>query len=145
MNSSLQQEIDGVVFIVLDELVFQALTASPLAAFDKLHFGALQPQYGRKMEQCGNLSALPSLWAHYYIRDRVAKDFDWDTRKVNANDIEKFIEKTVVTGESARKVATQPEPSLLQRPLSEYISGKVERWWSNSLFLTLDRMCVIVA
>src|SRR5690606_4251261 len=83
----------------------------------------------------------PSLWAHYYIANRIAKQNRWDVSKVSADDIETFLRNSPqYKAEGTRKLSTNLNYLYLVGGLADYSSKRVERWWVNCLFLALDRI-----
>jgi hypothetical protein len=133
--------IRGVDYVVADELVFQALTSKHSHRFDKLALFAFNLSYAGKWTRARNEQRRPALWANHYIRDRVARDFDWDTTKISSDDIERFVgtdERYKAQG--ARKLATNLNYLYQLGRLKELNTSRVERWWVDALFLTLDRL-----
>lgn len=128
-------------YVIVDELVFQALTAGHTDRFDKLAMTAFNLGYAGKFKGASKDQRRPTLWAMHYVRDRVAKDFGWDDRRINADDIESFIQgdrrwKAVTT----RKLSTNLNHLYKIGKLGALSSPKVERWWVDALFLALDRI-----
>jgi hypothetical protein len=81
------------------------------------------------------------MWANAYIRDRVAGALNWDTKKVNTDDIEAFVSGDKrYKAQTSRKLATNLNYQYLIGGLSGFSSQKIERWWVNALFLALDRL-----
>lgn len=128
-------------FIVADELVFQALTFPHSKSFDKLAVFALNFAFAGKWSGAEAAQRRPALWAFYYIRDRVAEQFNWDTKKVTADDIQRFVEGSAqYRAKSARKLSTNLKYLYEIGGLAAFASKRVERWWVDSLFLALDRI-----
>ena len=128
-------------YVVVDELVFQALTAEHTERFDKLAMTAFNLGYAGKFRGASAGQRRPTPWAMNYVIDRVAKAFAWDGRRISADDIENFIAadprwKAATT----RKLSTNLNHLYRIGKLDTLGSPKVERWWIDSLFLALDRI-----
>ncbi len=134
--------VEGIDYIVADEIVFQALTFDHSPRFDKLAMFALNFSYAGKFARATAEQRRPALWAHHYIRDRLGKQLNWDTSKVDANDIEDFLESSPqYKGQiSRRKTATNLNYLYEAGRLVELKDSRIERWWVDSLFLALDRI-----
>jgi hypothetical protein len=133
--------VNGVDYIVVDELVFQALTSEHSKRFDRLALFAFNFSYVGRWKGAEPFQQRPALWALHYIEDRVAKDFDWDTSKISADDIERFVRADRrYTGKTTRKLATNLNYLYTVGDLRSFASAKVERWWVDALFLSLDRL-----
>jgi hypothetical protein len=137
----LNRLIDRVDYVIVDELVFQAMTSSHSTRFDKLALFAFNFSYVGIWAGATRSQRRPALWAYHYVRDRVARNFDWNTSIVDANDIEQFVAgdkryKAV----SARKLATNLNYLYKIGRLEQFNTARVERWWVDALFLALDRL-----
>jgi hypothetical protein len=134
--------IDGTDYIVADEIVFQALTFEHSTRFDKLAMFALNFSYAGKFARATVEQRRPALWAHHYIRDRLGNQLNWDTSKVNADDIDAFLKDSPqYKGQiSRRKTATNLNYLYEAGRLNELRNSRIERWWVDSLFLALDRV-----
>lgn len=127
--------------LVVDELVFQALTSRHSVRFDKLALFAFNFSYVGRFKRARPGQRRPALWAHHYIRDRVAGERGWDTRRVSADDIEAFTRASpLYQAEGARKLATNLNHLYRIGRLSDFATEKVERWWVDALFLAMDRL-----
>lgn len=132
---------DGEDHLIVDELVFQALTGPSGDRFDKLALFAFNLSYAGRFKGARQGQRRPALWAHHYIRDRVALKRGWNTRRVSADDIEAFtVADERYKAEGARKLATNLNHLYRIGRLSEFASDRVERWWVDALFLTMDRL-----
>lgn len=133
--------ISGVDHLIADELVFQAITADHGPRFDKLALFAFNFSYVGRWNGATPHQRRPALWAHYYVKQRVADDLKWDAKRINADDIEQFVLKSPnYVAKTARKLATNLNYLYAVGRLSEFASASVERWWVDSLFLALDRI-----
>jgi hypothetical protein len=133
--------IDGQDYIVADELVFQALNFEHSSEFDKLGLFAFNFSYVGKWKGAEEYQSRPALWAHHYIVDRVAREFNWKVSQISADDIQKFVQSDRrYHAKTARKLATNLNYLYEIADLSDFKSDRVERWWINSLFLALDRL-----
>lgn len=132
----------GSDFVIVDELVFQALNFRHSANFDKLALFAFNLSLVGTWKRALPYQRRPSLWAYHYIVDRFGPELGWSGLRVSANDIERFVQNdTRYRAQTARKLATNLAYLYRQGRLSEYNSKKAERWWISSLFLILDRVC----
>jgi hypothetical protein len=133
--------IGGVDHLVADELVFQAITAPHTANFDHLALFALNFSYVGKWSGADVTQRRPALWAHHYIRDKVAKEYNWDVRRINARDIQSYVEGDPrYQAKSAGKLSTNLNYLYRIGHLSAFNDAKVSRWWVDALFLALDRL-----
>src|SRR3546814_18064497 len=80
----------GIDFVVVDELVFQAVSFRHSAAFDKLALFAFNLSRVGRWKKAAPYQDRPALWAFHYLSERVARDFGWNTRQISADDIERF-------------------------------------------------------
>lgn len=132
---------NGVSFIELDELVFQAITSEHSARFDKLALFAFNFSYagiwkGSRVDQ-----RYPALWARNYVIDRVADAYGWDTAKISSNDIEGYLRNAPkFMAETFRKVSTNLNFLYDIGGLGEYKTKRIERWWVDAVFLAIDRL-----
>lgn len=132
----------GVDFVVVDELVFQALNFRHSANFDKLALFAFNLSLVGSWKRAAPYQRRPALWALHYVADRLGPELGWSTKTVTANDIERFVSTdSRYRGQTARKLATNLAYLYGQGRLSEFKSKQAERWWLSALFLTLDRAC----
>jgi hypothetical protein len=126
--------------LLADELVFQALNFEHSDRFDHLALFALILSLAGTWSDARPYQRRPALWAHHYVGDRVGSDFNWDASRVSADDIEKFVMNDArYRAKSARKLATNLNFLFRVGGLRNYASKRVERWWVDALFLTLDR------
>lgn len=127
--------------IVADELVFQAINFEHSERFDRLAIIAFNLSYAGRFKPSAPNQRRPALWAHWYVRDRVAKQFRWDVSKVNANDIERFVfDDPRYHAQSARKLATNLNHLYKMGRLGDLTSERIEGWWVDALFLAMDRL-----
>lgn len=133
--------VGGVDHLIFDELVFQAITSAHSARFDKLALFAFNFSYVGRWARARQQQKRPALWAFHYIKDRVAADFDWDVKRVTADDIERFVASDPrYKAQGARKLATNLNYLYLIGRLGEFGEPRVDRWWVDALFLALDRI-----
>ena len=134
--------IDGIDYIVADEIVFQALTFDHSPRFDKLAMFALNFSYAGKFARATVEQRRPALWAHHYVRDRLGKQLKWDTSKVTADDIDNFLKNSpnYKGQDSRRKTATNLNYLYEAGRLVELKDSRIDRWWVDCLFLALDRI-----
>jgi len=135
------KSIKGVDHIVADELVFQAITEEHSARFDKLALFAFNFSFVGKWSGASPDQRRPALWSYFYVHDRVARQFRWNTNLVSADDIENFVSSdSRYKAKTARKLSTNLNYLYSIGRLSEFASPRVERWWVDALFLALDRL-----
>lgn len=133
--------INGVDHVICDELVFQALNFPHSNSFDFLALFAFNLSVVGVWKGADRPQRRPALWANAYIRERVAGVFDWDTSKINADDIESFVSGDPrYKAKGARKLATNLNHQYLVGGLSGFSTQRIERWWVDALFLALDRL-----
>lgn len=133
--------INGVDYLIADELVYQAITADHSTRFDKLALHAFNLSYVGIWKGADDFQRYPALWAYHYIKKRVAQDFKWDVSKISADDIESFVSQDRrYAAKTARKLATNLNYLYRVGRLADFADGRVDRWWVDALFLTLDRL-----
>lgn len=133
--------IEGLDFVICDELVYQAVSFPHSKDFDLLALFAFNLSMVGTWKGASPSQSRPALWANAYIRERVAGYFDWDVAKVNADDIENFVSKDPrYQAKTTRKLATNLNHQYLVGGLSGFATSRIERWWVNALFLALDRI-----
>ena len=121
--------------------MFQALKTKHTQRFDKTALFAFNFSYVGSFAGASAAQRRPALWAHWYVRDRLAKQQKWDFGSVDANDIERFIfDDPRYKAQSARKVATNMAHLYKIGHMDEMRTEKVERWWVDSVFLAMDRL-----
>ena len=130
----------GVDYVIADELVFQALSYPHSKAFDRIALFAFNLSMVGVWQGAKPYQRWPALWANHYIRDRVARDLGWDTKAIDADDIEKFVKSDVrYVAEGARKLATNLNYLYIVGGLPDFSNPTIHRWWVDCLFLALDR------
>lgn len=133
--------VDGVDYIVADELVFQAILDDHSARFDKTALFAFNLSRVGSWKGAAPYQRWPALWAYHYVVEQVSQRFNWDARRVNADDIERFVlTDSRYRAQTGRKLATNLNYLFQIGRLQEFSSPDVERWWVDALFLALDRV-----
>lgn len=133
--------VNGIDYVVADELVFQALNFRHSSTFDKLALYAFHLSMAGRWRRAQANQSRPAMWAFHYLVDRVGNEFGWETRRISADDIERFlIESPRYRAKTARKVATNLNYLYKQGKVSDFNKKRPERWWISAIFLTLDRM-----
>lgn len=133
--------IGGEAHLVVDELVFQALSLDHAPRFDKLALFALNFSFAGKWARQRRGQRYPARWAGAYVRDRYGSQLGWDFSKVSANDIERFlVNDSRYRAEGARKVSTNLYYLFRLGGLKDIHDRKIQRWWVDALFLALDRI-----
>lgn len=132
---------NGTDLICADELVFQALRWDHNSAFDRLALFAFLFSFAGKWKGAGKEQRRPAMWANAYVRERLAKELDWQERRVTADDIQKFVSGDQrYKAETSRKLATNLNYLLHIGKIGEFAEAKITRWWVDCLFLALDRI-----
>lgn len=132
--------VDGVDTLIVDELVFQAITEDHSDRFDKLALTTFNLSNVGIWLGADDYQKEPALWAHFYIRDRLAKALNWNTSAITANDIEDFVKRDHrYTGQTSRKLATNLNYLLQNGRIDEIAKPRIERWWVDAMFSALDR------
>lgn len=133
--------VDGQDMIVADELVFQALSWDHGPAFDRVALFAFIFSYAGRWKGAKAYQRRPAMWANAYVRDRVAKELDWNENRITANDIQRFVDDDPrYEAETSRKLATNLNFLLHIGHVGEFSDKRVSRWWVDCLFLALDRL-----
>lgn len=132
--------VDGVSTLVVDELVFQAITEDHSPRFDKLALITFNLSNVGIWRGADDYQRYPALWAHYYVKERLARQLQWQSGAVTADDIEMFVKSDRrYTAQTARKLATNLNYLYHNGRLEELVTSKIERWWVDGLFVALDR------
>jgi hypothetical protein len=136
------QIIDGENYVIVDELVFQALTAEHSERFDMLALFALHWSMVGLWKGATKGQRYPALWAQNYITNHVAKDLDWDSSKITANDIEEYLRnnRKFVASTSYYKVSRNLNYIYEIGDVERLQTPRIERWWVDALFLAVDRI-----
>lgn len=135
------ESINGVDHLCADELVFHSLNWPHSQRFDKLALFAFILSLAGRWKQAHKEQRRPAMWANAYVRERVAKDFEWNASRVSAKDIEKFVrEDPRYEAKTAAKLGSNLAYMFSSGRLNDFSSKKVEQWWVDCLFLALDRI-----
>ncbi len=133
--------IGGIDHLIVDELVYQALTADHTDRFDKLAIFAFNLSRVGQWKGAAEYQRYPALWAFHYVMRRIAGDLKWNVQEFSADDIEQFVSRDKrYAAKTARKLATNLAYLYRIGHLADFRSPHVERWWVDALFLTLDRL-----
>lgn len=131
----------GTDYLIADELVFQAISSSHTAKFDRLALFSFNFSYCGRWEGASPAQRRPALWAFHYIRDRVASEFNWETRRVSADDIAQYVGSDPrYQAKTVRKLSTNLSYLYMIGGLADFASPRVSAWWVDTLFLALDRL-----
>lgn len=132
---------DGIDYLIVDELVFQALSFEHSDRFDHLAlFAFLLSRVGR-WSGAERYQQRPALWAFHYIADHIGTVYEWNTNRISPKDIEGFLNQSHnYRGQTTRKLATNLTYLLNVGGIRKMAGKKVERWWTDAVFLALDRM-----
>lgn len=127
-------------FLLVDELVFQAIKFPHSRRFDTLALFAFILSMAGHWKGAYPYQQRPAMWAHHYVSDRYADVFNWDASKINADDIEHFVQADKrYKAKGARKLATNLNYLFKVGHIEDLASKSVSRWWADAIFLTLDR------
>lgn len=127
--------------ILVDELVFQALTSEHTPLFDNLAIFAFNFSYVGAWTGQREGQRRPALWALNYVRDRVAGAFEWDTSRVNADDIERYmLGDSRYQAQGARKLSTNLNYLYRKGGLGRLTEERINRAYVDAVFLALDRL-----
>jgi hypothetical protein len=133
--------IDGDDYIVVDELIFQALTSKHTKRFNELAVFALSLSHVGKFKGAALWQETPSLWAKRFVSDWIGRRHNWIVGKISADHIENFIASDKrYKGKTTRKVSTNLAFLLEQAEVYEMFSERITYWWVDAVFLTLDRL-----
>jgi hypothetical protein len=133
--------IEGRDHLLVDELVFQALEFQHSDHFDRLALFAFIYSMVGSWKGAKPYQQRPALWAHHYVADRVAHNFNWNTSRVSADDIEEFVTSNRnYRAKTARKLSTNLNFLFAVGGLSQIASNRVNRWWVDAMYLALDRI-----
>jgi hypothetical protein len=137
----LNAPIDGRDYLLVDELVFQALQFEHSEHFDKLALFAFIYSMVGTWKGAKLYQQRPALWAHHYVADRVGRSLNWSTSQVSADDIERFVTSDRrYRAQTARKLSTNLNFLFRVGKLNHLASKRVERWWIDAMCLALDRL-----
>ena len=132
---------NGESLICTDELVFQAISGEHSQAFDKLALFAFLLSFVGKWSGARHYQRRPAMWANAYVREHLATVLNWDTERVSADDIQRFIGSDKrYKAKTSRKLATNLNYILHCGRIQDFADPRVTRWWVDCLFLALDRM-----
>ena len=132
---------NGSDVICADELVFQALSWEHSPSFDRIALFAFLISFAGKWKGSQGYQRRPSMWANSYVRERLARELNWNTSKVSANDIEIFVKGDPrYKADTTRKLATNLAHLFKSGGLKEFPKSGINRWWVDCLFLALDRI-----
>lgn len=132
---------DGIDYVLVDELVYTALTTRHSQQFDKLALLTFNTSLVGRWKGAASYQNRPALWAHFYIRDRIADQLEWTPSFATADDIDKFVSSDArYVGATSRKLATNLAYLYKLGRLRDFTSKKPEKWWVSGIFMTLDRV-----
>ncbi len=127
--------------MIVDELVFQALQSDHSPRFDSLALFAFNFSYAGLWSGARADQRYPALWARNYVRKRLNSELNWDTTKISAADIEKFLRiSPQFKAQTYTKVATNLNYLYEVGGLERLAKPRIERWWVDAVFLALDRL-----
>lgn len=129
-------------WIAFDELVFQAVSFDHSAHFDRLALFAFNISLVGSWQGARRYQHRPALWSNRYIVERLAFEYKWDVSKVNADDIQSFLDGDVrYKAQTSRKLSTNLSFLYQIGGLRSMVADTIERWWMNASFLAADRLC----
>ena len=126
--------------IAFDELVFQATAFEHSLDFDRLALLAFNLSLVGTWQGAKAWQRRPALWSNRYIVERLEHEHRWDISKVDADDIQAFLEGDArYRGRTTRKHSTNLAYLYRLGGLRDVVSSRIERWWMNAAFLAADR------
>lgn len=129
-------------WISFDELVFQAVFFDHSAHFDRLALFAFNLSLVGSWQGARHFQRRPALWSNRYIVERLAHTHGWDVTKVNADDIQAFLDSDDrYKAKTSRKLSTNLNFLYQIGGLDSVVADTIERWWMNASFLAADRLC----
>uniref|UniRef100_E6VQK2 Uncharacterized protein n=1 Tax=Rhodopseudomonas palustris (strain DX-1) TaxID=652103 RepID=E6VQK2_RHOPX len=142
INFFLFNEIkNGVDYLIVDELVFQAISFDHTSRFDHLALYAFILSMVGRWRGAENYQERPAMWAFHYVADRLGSRANWDSQVVSADDIQSFVDKDDrYKAKTSRKLATNLNFLLRTGGIEQFASKHADRWWVDAIFLTLDRL-----
>lgn len=137
----LNHVVAGESVILVDELVYHALTRPHGSDFDALALLAFNNSYVGRWVGAEQWQRYPAAWAYFYVTQRLSGQLLWDAASVTADDIEKFVARDArYTGETSRKLATNLAYMYKVGGLERFSASTVTRLWADAVFLCLDRI-----
>lgn len=131
---------NGIDFVCVDELIFQAVNFNHSANFDRLALVAFHLSRVGHWKKAARYQSRPALWAFHYLADRIGSQRGWSTRSISADDIEDFVSRdSRYKAKTSRKLATNLSYLYKLGRVKDFESTKPQQWWLNALFLSLDR------
>jgi len=126
--------------IAFDELVFQATGFEHSLDFDRLALLAFNLSLAGSWQGAKAWQRRPAIWSNRYIVERLEHVHGWDVSKVDADDIESFLQRDArYRGRTTRKHSTNLAYLYRLGGLEDVVSSRIERWWMNATFLAADR------
>jgi len=133
--------IGGRDHLLVDELVFQALEFEHSKHFDRLALFAFVYSMVGSWKGAKPYQQRPALWAHHYVADQVARSLNWNTSRISADDIEKFVTADPrYRAKTSRKLSTNLNFLFEVGGLTDLASKQIGRWWVDAMYLALDRI-----
>lgn len=130
--------------IACDELVFQALSFDHSPEFDTLALFTFNLSLVGRWKGAREYQRRPALWSNRYIIEKLANIHNWDVSKVNADDIQNFLENdSRYFAATSRKLSTNLSYLYRLGNLEATVAHRVERWWMNAVFLAADRFSLL--
>lgn len=128
-------------FIIVDELVYWAVTKTHTTEFDRLATFALNLSLVGQWGGANPTQRYPAEWAKHYIVEKIYKKGKWNTASISADDIESYIiSNSAYKAQGARKIATNLAYIYSIANISSFRIGAKETWWGSAVFLALDRI-----
>lgn len=135
------KQIDGEDYLIVDELVFQALAWEHSKAFDRVALFAFLLSRVGIWHRASPDQARPAMWANAYVKEFVARKAKWNEKFIDVNSIEEFISNDPrYLGKTTRKLSTNLNYLLKIGDIQSFGQKGVSRWWVDCLFLALDRL-----
>jgi len=132
---------NGIDHVLVDELVYHALSFDHSSDFDRLALMIFNFSFVGSWRGASPDQQRPALWAHHYISDRLSRAFNWETSFVTADDIEQFVLSSPnYKAKTSRKLSTNLNFLYRIGKLGSFRSSKAENWWIAGLYSAADRI-----
>ena len=136
----LNSVVEGENTLIVDELIYQAITFDHSDHFDKVALVAFLNSYVGHWQGAHDWQARPAPWARQFLLEEIRHEQSWRSSYISADHIEKFILNSKrYRAESARKLSTNLNYLFQIAQIHDLASDKVQRWWVDAMFLVLDR------
>jgi len=138
------QIIDGESYIIVDELVYQALSTEHSQQFDRLvTFALLLSEVGVWKGDFSPEQAQPSDWARYFVIDRLSPLPAWHNSDYSAKSIDSYLSGMKNFEGGTYKISRNLSYFFNSSNFYKLRDEPDGEWLPNSIFLALDRYYLI--